>query len=51
MTLSEAIEKIKIHRVHIGIVDGEKSDRAEALDMLIEIAKRELVLQKKEGRK
>lgn len=48
MTLAKAIEKVKKHRVLIGIVDGEKSDRARALDMLIAIAERELIRQEKE---
>lgn len=43
MTLSDAIEKMRKHRLLIGITDGEKSDRATALDMLLGIAKRELV--------
>ena len=38
MTLSDAIEKMRKHRLLIGITDGEKSDRATALDMLLSIA-------------
>ena len=45
MTLSDAIEKMRKHRLLIGITDGEKSDRATALDMLLGIAKRELTKQ------
>ncbi len=45
MTLSDAIEKMRKHRLLIGITDGEKSDRATALDMLLSIAKRELTKQ------
>ena len=45
VTLSDAIEKMRKHRLLIGITDGEKSDRATALDMLLSIAKRELTKQ------
>ena len=45
MTLSEAIEKMRKHRLLISITDGEKSDRATALDMLLGIVKRELTKQ------
>lgn len=39
MTLTQAIEKVEKMRVLTGIVDGEKSDRAKALDIMLEIAR------------
>ena len=51
MTLTEAIEKMRKHRILIGITDGEKSDKATALGMLIESAMREVRKEEKEQKK
>lgn len=51
MTLAEAIEKMKKHRILIGITDGEKSDKATALGVLIESAMREVRKEEKEQKK
>lgn len=42
MTLDEAVRKMSAHRILIGLTDGEKSEKATALTMLLEIAHKEL---------
>ena len=48
MTLDEAVRKMSTHRILIGLTDGEKSEKATALDLLLEVAHKELVRQEKE---
>ena len=49
MTLDEAVKKMSAHRILIGLTDGEKSEKATALTMLLEIAHKELARQEKES--
>lgn len=49
MTLDEAVRKMSAHRILIGLTDGEKSEKATALTMLLEIAHKELARQEKES--
>lgn len=42
MTLAEAIEKVHKLRVMSSIIDGEKSDRVRALDMLLDTAREKI---------